>query len=78
MTTYYTIHHATHFAYERPVSFARCNLRLKPVDWPGQRLLSHEISVTPAGRLTPALRGPGLRGSMFFNPSDIDALRRSA
>ena len=54
MTTYYTIHHATHFAYERPVSFARCNLRLKPVDWPGQRLLSHEISVTPAGRLTPA------------------------
>jgi transglutaminase-like putative cysteine protease len=54
MTITYTIHHITHFSYERPVSFARCNLRLKPIDWPGQRLLTHEIRVTPEGRLTPA------------------------
>jgi transglutaminase-like putative cysteine protease len=54
MTTTYTIHHVTHFAYERPVSFARCNLRLKPIDWTGQRLLAHEINVIPSGRLTPA------------------------
>jgi transglutaminase-like putative cysteine protease len=54
MTTAYTIHHATHFAYERPVSFARCNLRLKPINWTGQMLLSHEIKVTPEGRLTDA------------------------
>ena len=50
------------------------------------REVADELGVTPqtvakwvfAGRLTPALRGPGLRGSMFFDPSDIDALRRSA
>ncbi|MEK6637828.1 MAG: transglutaminase family protein [Pseudomonadota bacterium] len=54
MTTAYTIHHVTHFAYERPVSFARCNLRLKPIDWAGQRLLTHRITVTPDGRLTDA------------------------
>jgi transglutaminase-like putative cysteine protease len=54
MTTTYTIQHATHFSYERPVSFARCNLRLKPIEWAGQSLLNHEVSVTPAGRLTNA------------------------
>jgi transglutaminase-like putative cysteine protease len=54
MTTAYTIRHATHFVYERPVSFARCNLRLRPVDWPGQQLLAHDISVIPDGRLTDA------------------------
>jgi transglutaminase-like putative cysteine protease len=54
MTTAYTIHHVTHFTYERPVSFARCNLRLKPIDWAGQTLLTHEISVIPDGRLTDA------------------------
>ncbi len=54
MTTAYTIHHVTHFAYERPVSFARCNLRLKPIDWAGQVLLTHQITVTPDGRLTDA------------------------
>lgn len=54
MTTAYTIRHATHFVYERPVSFARCNLRLRPVDWPGQTLLKHDIDVIPDGRLTQA------------------------
>jgi transglutaminase-like putative cysteine protease len=54
MTTAYTIRHATHFVYERPVSFARCNLRLRPVDWPGQTLLAHDIAVIPDGRLTKA------------------------
>ena len=47
------------------------------------REVADALGVTPqtvakwvfAGRLTPALRGPGLRGSMFFDPSDIDALR---
>jgi transglutaminase-like putative cysteine protease len=54
MSTTYTIHHVTHFSYERPVSFARCNLRLKPIDWAGQTLLNHEVIVTPEGRLTNA------------------------
>ena len=30
------------------------------------------------GRLSPALRAPGLRGSMFFRPGDVDALKESA
>lgn len=30
------------------------------------------------GRLTPTLRGPGLRGAMFFNPADVAALKESA
>jgi transglutaminase-like putative cysteine protease len=60
MTTIYSIRHATHFVYERPVSFARCNLRLRPINWPGQELLDHAIEVTPAGRLSAAKRGPSL------------------
>lgn len=27
-----------------------------------------------AGRITPALRAPGLRGAMFFHRSDVEAL----
>lgn len=54
MMTTYSVHHLTHFDYERSVSFARCNLRLKPINWPGQTLLSHEISVEPGGRLSVA------------------------
>ena len=30
------------------------------------------------GRLTPALKGPGLRGVMWFRPDDINALRKTA
>ena len=54
MTTCYTILHATHFVYERPVSFARCNLRLRPIDWPGQQLVSNRIEVIPEGVLSKA------------------------
>jgi transglutaminase-like putative cysteine protease len=50
----YTLRHLTHFSYEHPVSFARCNLRLKPIDWSGQVLLSHDLSVEPDGVFTPS------------------------
>ena len=30
------------------------------------------------GRIAPALQGPGLRGAMFFDPSDIEALLRES
>ena len=30
------------------------------------------------GKLTPALRAPGVRGPMFFRDQDIDALKESA
>jgi transglutaminase-like putative cysteine protease len=54
MITTFSVRHLTHFDYERPVSFARCNLRLKPISWFGQTLVDHDISVQPGGRLTSA------------------------
>jgi len=47
----YDIRHRTRFRYAYPVRFARCNLRLKPVDWPGQRLERHALSITPEATL---------------------------
>lgn len=43
----YTIGHKTTYAYETPVSFARCVLRLTPTSSQSQRLLSSTITVTP-------------------------------
>ena len=56
----YDIRHVTRFDYGAPVNFARCNLRLKPVDWAGQRLLDYTLRVQPGGRVTPALAEAGL------------------
>ena len=56
----YDIVHVTRFDYGNSVKFARCNLRLKPIDWPGQRLESYELNVSPAGRATPARAEAGL------------------
>jgi transglutaminase-like putative cysteine protease len=56
----YDIVHVTRFDYGAQVKFARCNLRLKPIDWPGQRLESYELQVTPSGRLSPAHAEAGL------------------
>lgn len=52
--TLFAVRHLTCFTYEKPVHFSRSNLRLKPIDWPGQTLVSHRIVVNPDGRLTPA------------------------
>ena len=58
--TLYAVRHRTRFVYEKPVSFARCNLRLKPIAWPGQKLVEHRITVHPGGQLTQAPRHFGL------------------
>jgi transglutaminase-like putative cysteine protease len=50
----YDIRHLTRFDYGAQVKFARCNLRLKPIDWPGQRLVSYTLDVEPVGRTSPA------------------------
>jgi transglutaminase-like putative cysteine protease len=42
----YNVRHRTRFRYAYPVRFARCNLRLKPVEWDGQALESHALEVT--------------------------------
>ena len=56
----YDIRHVTRFDYGAPVKFARCNLRLQPIDWPGQRLLDYALTVEPTGRTAPALAEAGL------------------
>ena len=56
----YDIHHTTTFDYGAQVKFARCNLRLQPIDWPGQRVESYALDVAPAGRTHPARAEAGL------------------
>ena len=43
----YDIRHVTTYAYETPVSFARCSLRLQPKTGDGQQLISHAVDVKP-------------------------------
>ena len=56
----YDIRHITRFDYGGQVKFARCNLRLKPIDWPGQHLENYDLTVEPAGRLSPGRAEAGL------------------
>lgn len=56
----YEISHVTRFDYGGQVKFARCNLRLQPIDWPGQQVEQYTLRVSPAGRTTPALAEAGL------------------
>ncbi|WP_374295231.1 transglutaminase domain-containing protein [Sphingomonas sp.] len=56
----YDIRHVTRFDYGAQVKFARCNLRLRPIDWPGQRVEEYALTVEPTGRTTPALAEAGL------------------
>jgi transglutaminase-like putative cysteine protease len=43
----YDIRHVTTYAYESPVSFARCTLRLEPRSGGGQELISHNVEIRP-------------------------------
>lgn len=56
----YRIRHVTRFDYAQPVAFARCNLRLKPILWSGQRIEEYALSVQPGGRTYPARAEAGL------------------
>jgi transglutaminase-like putative cysteine protease len=56
----YDIRHITRFDYGNAVKFARCNLRLQPIDWPGQRVESYALEVAPAGRTHAARAEAGL------------------
>ncbi|MBS7668993.1 transglutaminase family protein [Croceicoccus gelatinilyticus] len=44
----YKIRHDTKLSYGTGVATARLNIRLKPVEWPGQRLIEHSLDVSPA------------------------------
>jgi transglutaminase-like putative cysteine protease len=53
----YQIHHVSRIRYGAAVSLARFNLRLKPVDWPGQVVEDFALTVNPVPvRL---MTGPG-------------------
>lgn len=56
----YDIVHVTRFDYGDAVKFARCNLRLKPIDWPGQTLEDYQLIISPSGRCAPARAEAGL------------------
>jgi transglutaminase-like putative cysteine protease len=43
----YDIRHVTTYAYDSPVSFARCSLRLEPRSGDGQQLISHTVEIRP-------------------------------
>jgi transglutaminase-like putative cysteine protease len=43
----YDIRHVTTYAYESPVSYARCTLRLEPLSGHGQQLVSHQVEIRP-------------------------------
>ncbi|MCJ2029298.1 transglutaminase family protein [Methylobacterium sp. J-043] len=43
----YSLRHLTTYRYARAVRFARCNLRLRPRDGEGQRVLDSALHVTP-------------------------------
>ena len=43
----YDIRHVTTYAYESPVNFARCSLRLEPLSGDGQQLVSHAVEIRP-------------------------------
>jgi transglutaminase-like putative cysteine protease len=60
----YDIRHITRFDYQRSVRFARCNLRLKPVAWPGQELLDYRLVISPSGRTYPTRAEAGLANVM--------------
>ncbi|MGJ4942717.1 transglutaminase family protein [Bradyrhizobium sp. HKCCYLS1011] len=43
----YDIQHVTTYEYESAVSFARCTLRLEPLNGGGQELISHSVDIRP-------------------------------
>lgn len=49
MTQTYSIRHRSWCLYEKLVSFARCNVRLCPIDWPDQRVETFDLAVQPGG-----------------------------
>jgi transglutaminase-like putative cysteine protease len=49
MTQTYNIRHRSWCLYEKMVSFARCNVRLCPIDWPDQSIASFDLEVQPGG-----------------------------
>jgi transglutaminase-like putative cysteine protease len=56
--TRYIIRHETLFSYETPMHFARCNVRLRPITWPGQVVEQCLLSAEPGGHFAAARSDP--------------------
>ena len=56
----YQIRNLTEIAYTPPVTFARFNLRLRPADWPNQRLLDYAVAIDPHPSAIRQEQGPYL------------------
>jgi len=56
----YTVRHTTTLHYANLVRLARFNLRLRPVDWPGQIVSDYALEVTPAPARIRQETGPWL------------------
>lgn len=59
----YQILNLTEIAYSAPVSLARFNLRLRPAEWPNQRLLSYSVAIDPHPLAIREEQGPYLVNS---------------
>ncbi len=53
----YDVTHCTRFLYPGAVRFARCNLRLKPIQWDGQRVEHHAFALRPRAMMTATRAG---------------------
>jgi hypothetical protein len=50
----FAIRHETRFDYATQIQFARCNVRLRPIAWPGQLLERFSLIAEPGGMFMPA------------------------
>ena len=60
----YDVRHRTTYSYEAPVSFARCTLRLTPIEEAGQSVIATQYRVTP----TPATQA---ERTSFFGHREV-------
>jgi transglutaminase-like putative cysteine protease len=72
----YQIRNLTEIAYTPPVTLARFNLRLRPADWPNQRLLNYALEIEPQPAAIREEQGPYLvNTSRLVLDGTIKALR---
>lgn len=66
----YRVSHIIRVDYDPPVRLARYNLRLMPVDWPGQRIDNYQLAIDPLPD-----RRENRGGAWPFNLGRIEILR---
>ncbi len=54
----YRVSHIIRVNYAQPIRMAHFNLRLRPIEWPGQRVADYELSIEPVPGRRQDLPGP--------------------